>query len=60
MPEKLTPEQEARKADVLIRKAGGDDLYSWALFFRGRMQYNGMDKREAEWRRDRYVKEGAL
>ncbi len=41
---------------VTIRKAGGDDMYSWALFIDGRMVHNGMDKREAAARRDRAIK----
>jgi hypothetical protein len=37
-----------------IRKFGGDDLYSWALFRRGDRSpiCSGMSKDEAEWRRD--------
>lgn len=35
-----------------IRKSGGDDCYSWALFDNGRMMYNGMSRSEAQYRRD--------
>jgi hypothetical protein len=35
-----------------IRKSGGDDMYSWALFDNGRELYNGMSRSEAQWRRD--------
>ena len=34
---------------VQIRKSGGDDRYSWALFVDGRRTYTGMSKTEAEY-----------
>lgn len=42
----------AKSVRFSIRKHGGDDMYSWALFDRGRMLYNGMSRSEATWRRD--------
>ncbi len=57
---KLTKEQRARQKAVRIRKSGGDDAYSWALFKDGYPIYRGMDRREAEWRRRRYINEGVL
>lgn len=57
---KLTKEQRERQKAVRIRKHGGDDLYSWALFKDGYPVYTGMDRREAEWRRQRYINEGVL
>jgi len=43
---------------VKIRKDGGDDAYSWALFVDGRMKWNGMTRSEAKWRKG--VEEAAL
>jgi hypothetical protein len=40
---------------VTIRKDGGDDMYSWALFIDGRMKWNGMSRNEAQWRKAREV-----
>lgn len=56
----LNKDQKLRKKTVRIRKYEGDDLYSWALFIDGQVKYNGMSRSEAEWRRDRYIKEGTL
>lgn len=56
----MTPEQKERKRVSRIAKFGGDDRYSWALFVYGSVKYNGMDRNEATWRRDRYIKEGVL
>jgi hypothetical protein len=42
-----TPEQR-----VKMRKHGGDDLYSWAVFVDGRIKWDGMSRSEAAWRRD--------
>lgn len=49
-----------RKGHSRIAKHEGDDLYSWALFVRGRAVYTGMSRSEAKWRRDRYVETGEL
>lgn len=49
-----------RKKDARIAKSGGDDMYSWALFIKGKETYNGMSKSEAAWRRDNYIKTGKL
>jgi hypothetical protein len=38
----------------------GDDLYSWALFINGKPAYTGMGRREAEWRRTRFIHDGIL
>ena len=56
----ITKEQRARTLRVRIRKDGGDDAYSWAIFILGKMVYSGMDKNEAEWRRRRYIDSGEL
>lgn len=40
---------------ITIRKSGGDDRYSWALFVDGRRTFAGMDRREAMWRRNNAV-----
>lgn len=45
------PKKALPKNRVKIRKDGGDDLYSWALFIDGKMKWNGMDRNEAEWRK---------
>lgn len=29
---------------VKVRKSGGDDLYSWAVFVDGRERWNGMSR----------------
>lgn len=49
--------QASAKSRVRIRKDGGDDRYSWALFIDGRMKWNGMDQREARWRKDKEIAE---
>ena len=36
---------------VTMRKSGGNDRYSWAVFVHGREKWNGMDRNEASWRR---------
>lgn len=56
----LTADQLTRKSHTKIRKSGGDDRHSWALFVMGREVYNGMDGREASWRKSRYIREGKL
>lgn len=56
----LTADEKRRKKEAAIRKSGGDDLYSWALFINGRDVYNGMSRSEAQWRRDRYIRSGEL
>lgn len=40
---------KARKR-VTYRKHGGDDRYSWSVFVDGIEKWNGMCRREAEWR----------
>jgi ligand-binding sensor domain-containing protein len=57
MSEVLTEEQWARQRRVRIRQLGGDDGYQWCLIVDGVVQYDGMTRREAQWRRDRFVKE---
>lgn len=52
--------EKERRRHSRIAKWEGDDVYSWALFVRGRVSYSGMSRSEAKWRRDRYVKEGVL
>lgn len=49
-----------RRRHSKTAKCEGDDLYSWALFVRGRAAYTGMSRSEAKWRRDRYVSLGVL
>jgi hypothetical protein len=41
----------AAAKSVKIRKSRGDDAYSWAMFVNGVRVLNGMDRREAPWRR---------
>lgn len=41
---------------VRIRKSGGDDAYSWALFIDGHVKWNGLSRDEAEWRRKEEIK----
>jgi len=53
-------EKADRKRHSRIGKYEGDDVYSWALFVRGRPVYTGMSKSEAAWRRRRYIEEGIL
>lgn len=55
----LTPEQKTRSKQVSVRKSGGDDAYSWAMFVNGREVYNGMSKSEATWRKNTYIKDGS-
>ena len=43
------------EARVRIRKHGGDDAYSWALFVDRRPVMTGMDASEARWRRKRKI-----
>jgi len=38
---------------VTIRKWMGDDAYSWAVFYDGRVYYSGLSRREAAYERDR-------
>lgn len=52
------PEQRARARRVRIRQVGGDDGYQWCLIVDGRQLIGGMDRREAEWRRTRFIQEG--
>lgn len=40
---------------VKVRKSGGDDRYSWALFIDGREKWNGMSRDEAAWRRKQEI-----
>ena len=53
-----TPEQRARMRRVRIRQIGGDDGYQWCLIIDGKQHIHGMDRREAEWRRTRFIQEG--
>ncbi len=53
-----TPEQRARARRVRIQQVGGDDGYQWCLIIDGRQHIRGMDRREAEWRRARFIQEG--
>ena len=52
------PEQRARARRVRIRQVGGDDGYQWCLIIDGKQYIGGMDRREAEWRRTRFIQEG--
>lgn len=45
-----------RKPKVTIRKYGGDDLYSWAVFVDGRPVMTGLGRREAQYQRDLLAK----
>lgn len=54
----MTKEQSARKRRVRIRQVGGDDGYQWCLIVDGVVRYSGMDRREAEWRRRRFIEDG--
>lgn len=56
----MEAEQKNRAKRVRIRKWGGDDIYSWAMFVDGQVSYSGMSKSEAEWRRRRFIDEGVL
>lgn len=56
----MSKEQAARKKRVRIRQEGGDDGYSWVIRIDGVARYTGMDRREAEWRRTRFIEEGTL
>ena len=38
---------------VFIRKSGGDDAYSWAVFVDGQRKWTGLSFREAKDYRDR-------
>ena len=40
-----------------IKKYGGDDQYSWAVFKDGRPIMTGLSRRDAQWRRDEFRKE---
>lgn len=55
---KLTPKDRRKIAG--IKKHEGDDLYSWALFINGRVAYSGMSRKEASWRKTRFIDEGQL
>ena len=56
----MTLDQKDRKQHSRIAKYEGDDMYSWALFIRGRVAYCGMSRSEAAWRRKRYIESGEL
>lgn len=58
LPIPLTPEQADRKRRSSVKKWNGNDRHSYALFVDGRPRYDGMDKREADWRREKFIKEG--
>jgi len=45
------------RTSVTIRKYGGDDAYSWAVFVDGRPVLTGQSRREAQFERDR-IKRG--
>lgn len=38
---------------VVMRKSGGNDSHSWAVFVDGRMKWNGMSRSEASWRKQK-------
>lgn len=57
-PKLLTPEQKARVKRVRIKQEGGDDGYCWVMRIDGRAVYNGMQRREAEYRRNLWIKDG--
>lgn len=40
----------AKRKRVVARKSGGDDKYSWSVFVDGVEKWDGMCRREAEWR----------
>lgn len=42
-----------KKSRVTYRKSGGDDKYSWSVFVDGVEKWDGMCRREAEWRAQR-------
>lgn len=44
------------KIKVTIRKHGGDDMYSWAVFVNGVIKLNGLSQREARYYRDLFIK----
>ncbi len=43
------------KKRVTIRQIGGDDGYCWCVLIDGRVKWNGMQRREAAWRRDNEI-----
>lgn len=55
-----TKEERARARRVRIRQIGGDDGCQWCLIIDGAVRYSGMTRREAEWRRARFIQEGKL
>lgn len=56
MLDQLTAAEKNIAKRVTMRKSGGDDKYSWSVFVDGREKWNGMDRREATWRRNAEVK----
>lgn len=46
-----------KRVRITIRKYMGDDSRSWAVFVDGRPTYTGMDRREAQYYRERARKE---
>jgi hypothetical protein len=44
--------ERALKRRVTMRQIDGDDGYCWAVMVDGRVKWDGMQRREATWRRD--------
>ncbi len=53
---KPTPAERAAAKRVRIRKHGGDDRYSWAMFVDGRITYAGSDQYQAQADRRRAIR----
>lgn len=41
-----------KKQRVTIKQIGGDDGYCWCVLVDGRVKWDGMQRREAQWRQD--------
>lgn len=53
-------QHKQRVRRVRIRQIGGDDGYQWCLIVDGITRYSGMTRREAEWRRKRFIETGEM
>lgn len=40
-----------------MRQIGGNDGYQWCVLIDGRVKWNGMQRGEARWRRQREIEE---
>lgn len=38
---------------ITMKKMGGNDRFSWCVLVNGQVKWDGMSKREAEWRRNK-------